>query len=300
MKNPLAVSSLSRHAAGILLFVFSAACFSGMNVCIRLLDGALPSPQTVFLRNALSLVLLLPIVAYHRPRQMRTDRIIGHFWRALVGLVGMELWFYSLTLMPLNEATALGFLSPIFATILAGPLLGERIGIRRGMAVILGFCGALIILRPDPEAGLHPGALTVLLAAVMWALAGIVVKRLTATDPPWRIVTYMAIFMSIFSAPLALLHWLPVTTAHLLPLAGIVVFSTVAQLAMVMGFSRTPMVVLMPFDFMRLVFTAAFAYTVFGERLDTRTALGAAVIVGSSVFITWREARRNRAAPQPL
>ena len=287
--------SFSRLSVGIALFIVSTACFSAMSTLIRYVSASLPAVEVVFLRNLLSLFLLLPIALYHGSRGLQTARIGRHFWRALVGLIGMELWFYALSVMPLNEATALSYISPIFATIFAVLLLGEKIGKWRILAIIIGFFGAVLILRPDPSIGLKPGALVVLAAAMMWALAGIVVKTLTTTDPPWRIVTYMGIFMSLLSAPPALLHWQLFGGEMFWPLAGIAVFSTAAQLCMVTAFSRVPMVMLAPFDFMRLVFTSVLAYMVFGERLDAWTALGAAIIVSSSAFITWRERRKNHA-----
>lgn len=286
----------SRISVGIALFIASTAAFSAMSTLIRYTSSMLPPAEIVFLRNLLSLFLLIPVALYHGSAGLKTVRVRRHFWRALVGLVGMELWFFSLAVMPLNEATALSYISPIFATLFAVMLLGERIGKWRILGIICGFCGALIILRPDPEIGLHPGALLVLAAAVMWALAGIVVKTLTTTDPPWRIVTYMGVFMSILSAPPAILHWKNFGGELFWPLAGIAVFSTMAQMCMVTAFSRVPMVMLAPFDFMRLVFTSILAYMVFGERLDMWTAVGAAIIVCSSAFITWREGRKNRAS----
>ena len=287
---------VSRISSGIALFIFSTACFSGMSTLIRYVSDFLPAVQTVFLRNVLSLMLLVPVAVYHGRAGMRTTRIGRHFWRAFVGLAGMELWFYSLSVMPLNEATALSYISPIFATLLAVFMLGEKIGRWRILAIICGFIGALIILRPDPDVGLHHGSLIVLAAAFMWALAGIVVKSLTTTDPPWRIVTYMGIFMSLLSAPPAVMHWQSVGVELFWPLAGIAVLSTAAQLCMVSAFARAPMVMLAPFDFMRLVFTSVLAYMVFGERLDAWTALGAAIIVGSSAFITWRERKKKHAS----
>jgi drug/metabolite transporter (DMT)-like permease len=285
----------SRLFTGILCFVGSTFCFSVMNALIRALDGALPSPEVVFLRNALSLVLLAPLVAHHGTHAMHTARPGQHFWRAFIGLIGMELWFYALTLLPLNEATALSYVSPLFAALFAVLFLREKMGIRRMVAIAAGFGGALLILRPSAAAGMTPGALVVLVAATMWALAGTVVKSLTATEPPWRIVTYMALFMTALSLPPALMHWRHPDAEQWRTIFAVTASSTLAQLLMVTGFSRAPMLVLIPFDFMRLVFTALLAYMWFGERLDLRTVLGAVLIVGSSAFIAWRERVRRKA-----
>ncbi len=286
---------------GIGLMMLAMAAFSVMNTLIRDLSFELPSMQIVFLRNILSLLVLVPWVLYHGAEGLKTNRLSRHFWRAFIGILAMECWFYGISLMPLNEATALSFTSPIFATVLAVICLGERLGVYRIAAVLCGFAGALIIIQPDMEAGMHVGAAVVLFATFMMAVAGIVVKTLTSTDPAWRIVTYMAVFMTLMSAPPAILVWQPLSPDQLLQGFGIAVFSTIAQLALTSALGRAPIVVLAPFDFTRLVFTALLAYMVLGETLGVTTVLGACIIVCSAVVIAWREnIKRKASRAEPL
>lgn len=289
---------LSPHMAGIAMIVVTTFCFSIMNVLISDMSGQLASPQMVFLRNLIGLCMMVPIVLYHGLARLKTERLSRHFSRAFIGLVAMEGWFFSLTHVSVNEATALSFTSPLFATLFAVLLLSEKIGRYRVVALLVGFAGALIILRPDVDEAMNPYSLVVLLASAMMALAGVVVKTLAATDPPWRIVSYMAFFMTVLSAPLGIYHWQPVTSGQMLHLLGIAATSTLAQYLMAAAFARAPVALLMPFDFLRLVFTSVFAYFFLGDVLDGETFLGAAVICFSTVFITWREARLAR-KPKP-
>jgi drug/metabolite transporter (DMT)-like permease len=282
---------------GIACFVFAMLCFSAMNTIIRDLTMQLSSLQAVFLRNLFSILFLLPIALKHGVAEWKTTKPGLHFWRAFIGLIAMETWFFSLSLIPLNQATALSFTAPLFATIFAILFLKETIGPWRLGALIIGFAGALIIIRPGSEGALSASAFFAVFAAAGMAAAGIFIKLLTRTEPSWRIVFYMAILMSLMSAPLAVPVWRDPTQTELIQCAAIAFLSTLAQLAMVSGFARAPVVLLTPFDFTRLVFTAIFAYIFFSETLDVYTVTGAAIIVTSSVVITWREKARERKFP---
>jgi drug/metabolite transporter (DMT)-like permease len=273
----------------------SMAFFSAMNIVIRLLSKGLDSTFIVLLRNMCSLMLIVvwsAVLQGGRPR-FPTARITGHFWRASVGIVAMELWFHAISLLPVTLATALSFTTPIFSTIIAILFLGERAGLRRWGAIATGFIGMLIILRPG-VGDISPDALFVIGSSCMMAVAGVLVKTLTRTEAPETIVFYMALFM----IPWALLPALPhmqAVSAHQLFLVFLVsLFSTVAHLLMARAYVRADMVVLMPFDFSRLVFTAFFAYALFGETLDAPTLLGSLIIVASTVYIAHREAAVKR------
>lgn len=277
----------------IVLMVVAMAAFAVMNAMIGHLARELPPPLMVFLRNAIGLALLAPWIAAHGMSGLKTARAWRHVWRAAIGLVAMETWFYTLAHLPLNESTALSFTSPLFATLFAALMLKETIGPARLVALLAGFGGAMIVIRPGTEMAEHPAVFVALFSSAMMALAGILVKTLTTTEPAWRIVTYMTLLMSLFSAPLALPFLRPLNGEQWLLMFGIAVFSTCAQMAMAHAFQRAPVNVLAPFDFTRLVFTALLAYIVFGETPEAFTFLGAAVILGSSVFIAWREARKK-------
>ena len=284
----------SRTLGAMALMVAAMASFSVLNVAVRILaDDGMHSTQTVLWRNVFSMLLVAPLVLRFGLKGLRTHRLRDHFWRATIGVIGMQSWFYAVTIMPLNSATALSLTSPIITAVLAILLLGERAGWHRWGAIIAGFIGTLIILRPGTEM-FAAESLIVLFAASMWALAGLLVKTLTRTERPTLIVYYMGLFMTAWSLPAALPLWQwPHGEAWgWLALAGIA--ATGAQLGLAHAFARADMVVLMPFDFSRLVFTGILAYLCFDEVADTMTWLGAAIIVASAVYITHREALHKK------
>ena len=212
-----------------------------------------------------------------------------------MGIVGMQLWFYAMTQMPLNDATALSFTAPLFTTIIAVLIFKETIGTHRVAALIAGFLGVLVILRPSAEMGVNPMALIVLFATTLWGATSNIVKSLSAIEPSWRIIFVMCILMTILSFPVALPWWQPVEGWVSWALLSFVAATSLsAHYCMVLAFSRADLVTLMPLDFTRLVFTAILAYFFLGETIDFYTGLGAAIIVTSCVYIAWREKLRKK------
>ena len=294
----MTVHSRPLQAIGIMLV--SMACFSAMNTTIRLLTPYMHSTQMVFLRNICSLLLVLAwqYVRHRRLPVFRTQRLIGHFWRASIGICAMELWFHAITLLPLTLATALSFTTPIFSTIIAILFLGEKAGIRRWSAIVVGFIGMLIILRPGIS-GVNSDALFVIGSSLMMGIAGVLVKSLTRTEAPETIVFYMALFMIPWSSIPAFFTWQAVSLYALWLVFLVALFSTTAHLLMARAYMRADMVMLMPFDFSRLIFTAIIAYVLFDETMDMPTICGSLVIIASSVYIAHREARSKKSIISP-
>ena len=279
-----------------MLMLASMACFAAMNVVISAIAPLMHSSQMVLVRNSMSLLMVITLAGIQQQRipHFPTKRLRGHLGRSLAGLLAMQLWFYSMTIMPVTLATALSFTTPIFATIFAILLLGERAGVRRWSAMAVSFIGVLMILRPD-IAGMNASALYVLSASAAMAVAGVFVKSLSRTEPPETIVFYMALFMAPLSIPLGVMHWQPIGMTAWLALALIALLSTGAQLMMARAYQRAEVVVLMPLDFTRLIFTSILAYVFFGEVLDHHAWLGAGIIVASTAYMAHREARLKRA-----
>ncbi len=280
-------------AQAIAFMITSTACFSAMSLFIRFASDELHTTEVVFLRNVFSVLLLMPWVIGNGIRVLRTERIVSHFWRGTIGVIGMQLWFYCIVVLPLNEATALSFTAPILTTIFAMLFLGERAGIHRWSAIGMGFAGAMIIIRPDPD-NMNWTLLLVPCATSMWAIASIFVKSLSKSEPPERIVFYMAFFMMLWSLPSGLYHWEHPSAQAWLYCFGVAATSTLAHLCLVRAYARADIAVLMPFDFSRLIFTAMFAYIVFGEVANRATWIGAAVIVASAAYISYRETRHHK------
>jgi drug/metabolite transporter (DMT)-like permease len=273
--------------------VCSTASFSLMNIFIRMLSEPMHTTVIVFWRNFFSVLLMLPWVLPRGAEALKTSRLGGHFWRAIIGIIGMESWFYCVATLPLNHAIALSFTAPLFTTIFAVLWLKERADMVRWAALIGGFIGVLIILRPN-SSDMSMASLVVLFATSMWAIAGMLVKSLTHTEPPLRIVFYMALFMMLFSLPVALPHWQWPTLHQTGLLLCVALASTSAHLFLVRAYSMADIVKLMPFDFLRLIFTAIFTYYFFHETSDTATWVGAGIIVACAVCVAQRDVRNSQ------
>ena len=278
--------------AAIGYILISTTAFSAMNVGVRAISGELHPTLIVMLRCLITLVLLAPFITYLGAANLRTTRLRQHFVRGMVGGIGMIGWTYSVSILPVTYATALSFTAPLFVTVLAILFLGEKAGWDRWLALAIGFIGTWIILRPDASS-YDSRALIVLVTSVFWATTGILIKSLSATESPLRMVFYMNLFMLLLTLPFGLFHWaMPSLHAWGL-LVVIAICSLIMHLSMVRAYARAPLVTLMPFDFTRLISTALFAYLLFGETSDWMTWLGAAIIITSAALMARRDIRAS-------
>src|SRR5919109_1844110 len=188
---------------GIVLMVLSVFLFSSMDAIIKWASSDYPTGQIVFFRNFLAFVPVF-LFLWHTgtPMPLRTARLGGHLVRGLVGVASMSLFFLALSLLPLADTMALGMSGPIFLTALSVPLLGERVGLRRWSAVIVGFIGVLVMVRPGSGV-FEPAALIALSGAFFYALAMVSIRHLSRTEPATTIVFYF----TLFAALVGLLTW---------------------------------------------------------------------------------------------
>jgi drug/metabolite transporter (DMT)-like permease len=202
--------------------------------------------------------------------------------------------------MPVAEATSLSFTAPIFASIGAMIFLGERAGLRRWTAIVMGFVGTLIILRPG-LAEIPPAALLLLFGSAAVAGSVIMVKILSRTERSSAIVTYMGLYMvPMLLIPTVFVWQTPAWPLYpwLIAMGGV---GTLAQWAMTQAYAAADATAVLPFDYLRLPFVAVAGFFVFGERLDVWTWTGAAVIAASSIYIAHREsvaAKRHKLAAE--
>jgi drug/metabolite transporter (DMT)-like permease len=282
---------------GAVLMTIAAAAFAGMNVTIRALNGELHPFQVAFLRCAIGFLFMLPWLAHVGFTGLRTASQKIYGTRAFVGYASMLCWFTALASLPVAEATALSFTSPLFATVAAALLLGEIVRRRRWTATIVGFLGAMIVLRP----GLDNVSLAHLLVLVSAALGGwnaIMVKQLTRTDNPNTIILYMMIYLVPLSLVPALFVWQwPSAQGWLLTLA-LGAFATIGHQTFTRALVECDASYVLPFDFTRLPMVAAMAYFIFAEVPDLWTWVGGAVIVSATVYIARREAQISRFAQE--
>lgn len=278
---------------GIVLMCLSTVAFSIMHGLVRFVSEVLPPFQIAFFRNVFGLAFLLPLLMRSRFAVLRTKQIGLHALRGVINMAAMLMFFTALSISPIAKVTALGFTAPIFMAILAVLVLGERFRIYRWSAIFLGFVGMLIILRPGLVA-IDTGALLVTGSAALWAVAMIIIKIQSRTESSLTIVAYMGIFLGVFSIAPALWVWQPfgLKTLGLMVLIGL--FGSIAQMAISQSLKETDPTALMPFDFLKLIWTAMIGAWFFAEIPDIYTWIGATVIFSSGLFIAFRERNSQR------
>ena len=278
---------------GALLMAAAAACYAILHGSVRYVSSELHPFEITFFRNLFGLIVLAPWFVVHGLKPLRTRRIGLHLLRASSNVIAMLMFFMALSMTPLAQVQALGFTAPLFTTVLAIFILGERVRLRRWTALIAGFIGALIIVRPGFQP-IDTGSLLTVASAAIWAFTLITIKLLSRTDSAVTITAYMVLLMSPLSLLPALYYWTWPSPEMWLWLVVCGVSGTIAQLLMAQSFRVADATVVLPFDFTKIVWGALIGYLAFGEVVDIWTWIGAGVIFSGVTYITYRE--RNLAA----
>ncbi len=285
----------SRAIEGALLMIFTCACFAGMSAAIRHVSAELSVFQIAFFRNAVGCLVLLPFMARagFGPVSGVRFRLFGV--RALVGICAMWAWYAALQRTPLAEAITLNFTVALWMIPVAIFMLGEKVGPRRLIAVLVGFVGVLIVLRPGAET-ISTGGLLAIFSALLFAISMGLVRLLARAESPLAIVFYMNLIMTPISLGPAIAFWQMPTIDQFGWLIGIGVVLTAAHFAMARALSVSEATAIVPLDFTRLPFAVLFGWLAFNEFPGPWTWVGAAIIIGSAFYISHREARLHRAA----
>lgn len=278
---------------GCILMLASMVLFASMHGTVRHLSGEIHPFEVAFFRNVFGLVALAPWFVTQGLAPLRTRRLPLHFARSLFNVVSMLMFFTALSLSPLALVQALGFTAPLFTTLLAVVLLGERIRARRVSALLAGFAGMLVIIRP----GFHPvdlGALLTVGSAALWACCMIMIKRLAITDSAITITAWMVILMIPTSFAAALFVWVWPTPSQLAWLLACGLLGTLAQIMMTRALQLADATLVLPLDFTKIVWGALIGWFFFGESVDAWTWAGAVIVFSGSAYITVRERQVER------
>ena len=275
------------------------AFFTSMSVFIRLSAQEVDSFVVVFFRNFLAVVLLAPWLARVGWNGLRVQRWGLVVSRSLFNVAGMAAGFTAITLIPLAQATALGFTAPLWTTLGAVLILGEVIRARRIAALVVGFIGVIVVLRPGFET-LSTGALLALINAFLLAITTLIVKRLTDTERPEAIVAWMVILQSPLSLIPAAFVWTwpsPITWVWLFCLAGA---GTIGHVCWTRAVQLAEVSQLQPLEFTKLPLVALLGFLIFAEIPTVWTWFGGAVIFASTFYISYREAKLARGRAKPV
>jgi drug/metabolite transporter (DMT)-like permease len=288
----------TRPVAGVFWMLVTGVCFVMVTALVKTLGPRIPAAEAAFLRYALGLVFLLPMI---RPmlRARLTRRQLGLFGlRGVAHTIGVIMWFFAMTQIPIAEVTAMNYLSPIYVTIGAALILGETLALRRILAIAAALLGAIIILRPGFRE-VNAGHLAMLATAVVFAVGYLTAKILSEEVSPAVVVGMLSVTVTIGLAPVAASVWVAPTLTELLILMGVATFATAGHYTMTLAFAAAPVTVTQPVTFLQLVWAVLVGWLVFDEGVDIWVLMGGGLIIAAISFITWREAVLKRRAVTP-
>lgn len=278
---------------GVFFMLVSTILFTGMQVTVRHVSEELHPFEIAFFRNFFGLLVVSPLLFRFGFGVLQTPKLKLHALRGALQTAGMMLFFTALTLAPLAQTVALSFTAPLFTTILAIVILRERAGWRRWAALIAGFVGAWIVIRPG-LAVVNTGALLVILSSCVWAGSMIIIKILSRTESSLTITLYMGLFMAPLSLIPALFVWQWPGGQALMFLVLVGAFGGLGHLALAQAFKESDATAVLPYDFTRLIWASALGFLVFAEVPDLWTWIGGFVIFSSTVYIAFRETRLRK------
>ncbi|MEO5374084.1 MAG: DMT family transporter [Alphaproteobacteria bacterium] len=274
----------SGNVRGALWLLLAAMSFSAMSALIKLLGAEIHSLEIAFFRSLFGLLILSPFLARRNFGMLSTRRVGLHLARVGFGIVTMMATFHALTHMQLASATAIFFTSSLFMIPMALVFLGEGVAWSRWLATLAGFGGVLMILRPGPE-GLSTAAVAALIAALSGAVVLTTVKKLSDTERPVTVMLWFAVAAVPVSLGPALAVWTTPTTGQYVLLLVMGALGTFGQYFTIRAYRVGEATVVTPFNYFQLLFSGCVGFVMFSEIPDAWTWAGAAVIIGSNLFV---------------
>lgn len=278
--------------------VVTGLLFVLVTALVKLVGDGLPASQSAFLRFLFGLVFVLPALRAMLAVQY-TRRLVGLIAaRGVLHSFGVICWFFGMTQLPLIEVTAMHYLTPIYVAIGAALFLGDRMRTRRIAAIAVALVGAMVILRPGFRE-IMPGHLAMLGASLGMAASYLLAKHLTDSLGPGAIVALLSFTVTLGLAPFAIAVWVPPTGEQVVLLFLVAAAATAGHYTMTLALGAAPVSVSQPVTFLQLVWASILGLAVFGEPLDGFVLAGGAMIMGSVVFLSLREAQLRRRAVTP-
>ncbi len=284
--------------------VGSLSSFAVMAVSVRELTGEMHAFQMLFIRSALGVLILLPILSLKRHsggwQQIRRQHLAGHTLRNVIHFTGQVLWIIGIGLLPLATVSAIEFTSPLWGGLLAVLFLGERLNRGRILAFALGFAGILVIVRPGVTE-VSEGILIMLVCAFFFGATGAVTKWLTRRETALAIIFYMVLMQAVLGAIASSFLWQPVTMDHLPWLGLMAVTGLSAHFCLTSALAEADATFIMPLDFLRLPLVAVIGFLLYAEAFEVATLLGALIIFSGNYASLRYETRQGRPpAPPPV
>ena len=279
---------MNNNIKAVLLATVASFCAVLMSVFLKLAQNDINVFTAGFLRFFFGLIVIFPFIIKSNFNIYKTNNLKFHLIRSFINVPMMILGFAALMYIPLEQIKAIGFLSPILVVILSVLILKEKIYIIRILALIIGFVGVLIILRPG-IIEINIGAYMVLLSGLLWSTVIIITKFMSKEDSPMTILTYQYTFVTIFTLPFALIYWTNPTLNSLYYTLLAAIVGTVLHLCINNSYRLADLSVIQPVWFTQLIFASVFGFSIFGEIPDGWTWAGGILVFTSVLIITYRE-----------
>lgn len=280
-----------RHALGWM--IVSSMMFAIVMLAVRMFLHDLPATQTAVLRYTVGICLLLPFVGRMVPQLWRSPVRGALFGRGVLHALGVSLWFFSINAIPLADVNAILNLSPVWATIGAALFLGERLRLRRVMAILISFAGALIIIKPGFTT-IGAGTVAVMGTAALFAFSDLIAKQLKAHHDDRFIILSLSVTITLVSLPFALAVWQPMSLLNWTGILIIGVAATLGHVTLMRSFAG-PMWAAQAGKYIQLLFVILFGIALFDEIPTASTLLGALVVLAGVSYIAMREGQRKAA-----
>ena len=279
---------MNQSIIGILWMVLTTILFVGVTATVRYLEGEVPAPQAAFLRYAIGTLFLIPSLISLTKIKPDKPLLQKFVLRGLVHSIGVTLWFYAMSVMPVAEVTAIGFLTYIFVSIGASIFLKEKLHRHRLAAILISFIGALIVLRPGFKV-IESGQFGMLMATVVFTASYLIAKIVSKERSSSEIVAMLSIFTTIFLIPSAIYSWEPLSIKAFLILSFTALIATVGHITMTKAIKAAPMVVTQPILFLQLVWASMVGLFIFNEKFDPFVILGGTIIMLCVCYVSYRE-----------
>ena len=283
----------NKPITGALWMVLTGLCFIGVYVGVKYVGTRLPASESAFLRYLLGLVFLVPILRSLWREGLTLEAMKLGATRAFAHTIAVTLWFYSMTRLSVAEVSAMSYLTPVFVTAGAVVLLGERLALRRGLAILFAVIGVLVILRPGFRE-ISMGHFAMLGGTICFGASYLIAKRLTDLVSAEMVLALLSIGVTIGLVPLAFPIWITPTIFELSMLFLVATFAVAGHYTMTLAFRAAPLTITQPIGFLQLVWAVAVGYLLFDERIDLFVILGGLIITSSVLYITLREAQLKR------
>lgn len=291
-QNAPAAPSLDRPGLAILLVLCTTLTFVSMDAIAKLLTQTGMEPEAIIsIRFAIVAAVVLGAVLWHwKERPLATKRPRLHIARGIMQIGAATAFVYGVRNLPLETATAISYVSPLFITALSVPFLREKVGIRRWAAVLLGFGGVMMILRPG-SASFEWGMLFPILASFLWANAIIITRAMRASEKALTVLAWSSFSGFAAVLPFGISSFVWPTTEQWVLLCALAACHLIAQILVIRAYMMASASVLAPFSYSSLVWATLFGFVIWGSTPDAMTVAGALVLAGAGLYVWWRERR---------